>query len=68
VVAGEDEVVGAQQGRKLHAAFAGEKLLVELPGRSHNGFPLGADVEWVRAADAFLRAPQGAGETRVSQR
>ncbi|HET9327013.1 MAG TPA: alpha/beta hydrolase [Candidatus Eisenbacteria bacterium] len=58
VVATEDEVIGAPQGRKLHESYAGPKLLMELPGSSHNGFPLGPEVEWVRAVDAFLRGHQ----------
>jgi pimeloyl-ACP methyl ester carboxylesterase len=55
VVAGEDEVVGAQQGHKLHASFTGPKLLIDLQGATHNGFTLGPDSEWVREVDAFLR-------------
>ena len=55
VVADQDEVVGPQQGRKLHSSFSASKLLIELPGCSHNGFELGPEVDWVRAVDAFLR-------------
>ena len=55
VVAANDEVVGAEQGRKLHAAYAGPKLLIDLPDTMHNTFGVGPDIPWVQKADAFLR-------------
>ena len=55
VVAANDEVVGVEQGRKLHESYAGPKLLIELPETTHNGFGTGPEMSWVRKADAFLR-------------
>ncbi|MCE9609180.1 MAG: alpha/beta hydrolase [Chthoniobacter sp.] len=54
VIACNDEVVGAEQGRKLYESYAGSKLLIELPGIGHNDYGLGPDVPWVANAAAFL--------------
>lgn len=41
VLAGQDEVVGASQGRRLAAAVPGSVLVREIPWADHNGLPLG---------------------------
>jgi uncharacterized protein len=58
VLAENDEIIGAEQGRKLYDAYAGPKKLIVLPGASHNDFPHGPAAEWVREVSAFLRAPR----------
>lgn len=55
VVAEADEVVGAPQGRKLHAAYGGPKLLIVLPGAGHNSFDIHPFAPWATTAGAFLR-------------
>ncbi len=54
VVAEKDEVVSAEQGRKLAGAYAGPKLLIELPDTTHNTFMLAPDEPWVLRAERFL--------------
>jgi pimeloyl-ACP methyl ester carboxylesterase len=56
LVAGRDEVVSAEQGRQLHAALPGPKLLVEQPSASHNSLDLGPASPFWREAILFLRA------------
>lgn len=55
VIAEEDEVVGAEQGRKLHAAYAGRKKLIILPGATHNNFPTDPSAPWFLEASDFMR-------------
>ncbi len=55
VIAEDDEVVGAEQGRKIHAAYAGPKKLIVLPGVTHNNFPTAENAPWFREASDFLR-------------
>ena len=55
VIAENDEVVGAAQGRKLHASYAGPSKLIVLPGATHNNFPNGPDAPWFREASDFVR-------------
>ena len=54
VIAENDEVVGPAQGRKLHAAYAGPKKLIVLPGATHNNFPTEPDAQWFRDVRDFL--------------
>lgn len=55
VVAERDEVVGADQGRRLHETYAGPKTLLLIPGAGHNDFPMGPSAPWVRGVrDALL--------------
>jgi pimeloyl-ACP methyl ester carboxylesterase len=54
VVATRDEVVGADQGRKLAQSYRGPGLLVELPGAGHNDHRAGPTAEWVVRGSAFL--------------
>lgn len=55
VIAENDEVVGSAQGRKLHAAYAGPKKLIVLPGATHNNFPTEGGALWFRDVSDFLR-------------
>lgn len=55
VIAENDDVIGPAQGRKLHAAYAGPKKLIVLPGATHNNFPTEPDAPWFRETDDFLR-------------
>ena len=54
VVAERDEVVSPEQGRKLHAAYAGPKLLISLPKCGHNNFPTHTSEDWWRTVTQFL--------------
>jgi alpha-beta hydrolase superfamily lysophospholipase len=54
VVAADDEVVTADQGRKLHAAYQGPKNLITLPNCKHAGFPTEPDAEWWRKVSETL--------------
>lgn len=53
-IAGNDEVVGAGQGRKLYESYAGRKLLIELPNTGHNDFGLSPVNPWVNKASEYL--------------
>ena len=55
VIAADDEIVGADQGQKLHESYTGPKLLIELPHTTHNEFRVGPEIPWVQKANAFLR-------------
>ena len=55
VIAENDEVIGAAQGRKLHTAYAGPKKLIVLPGATHNNFPTEPGAQWFRDASDFVR-------------
>lgn len=55
VVAAEDEVIGAAQGRKLHAGYAGPKLLIVLEGAGHNSIDVRPEAGWFRETSEFLR-------------
>ena len=54
VIAEDDEVVGAAQGRKLHEAYAGPKKLIVLPEATHNNFPTEPGARWFREVSDFL--------------
>jgi len=54
VIAENDEVVGAPQGRKLHAAYTGPKKLIVLPGATHNSFPGERGAQWFRDVSDFV--------------
>jgi len=56
VVAGQDEIVGAAQGRKLHENYHGPKLLIVLEGAGHNSFDIQPHAAWFARVSAFLRA------------
>lgn len=54
VVAAQDEVVGAAQGRKLHSGYPGSKLLIVLEGAGHNTIDVQPDADWFRKVSTFL--------------
>lgn len=54
VVAENDEVLSAEQGRRVHAAYPGQKLLIMLPGATHNNFPIQSTAEWYRQASEYI--------------
>jgi hypothetical protein len=58
VVASSDEVVGAAQGRTLHAAYGGPKLLIVLDGAGHNSFDIQPHAEWFGKVSRFLLSPR----------
>ena len=55
VIAEDDEIVGAAQGRKLHATYAGPGKLILLNGATHNHFPTEPDAQWFRDVSDFVR-------------
>jgi len=55
LVAGRDEVVGAEQGRRLLDVLPGPRRLLEQPAATHNGIDLDSGALWEEAA-AFLEA------------
>jgi len=54
LIADEDEVVTAAQGRKLFDGYAGPKRLWTLPGATHNTIDFSADAPWWREVSDFL--------------
>ncbi len=54
VIAGADEVVGAAQGRKLHAGYDGPKRLIVLEGAGHNSVDVRPGAAWFREVAEFL--------------
>ena len=59
LVAGRDEVVGAEQGRALFDALPGPKRLVEQPDATHNGLDLAPHLPFWGEAIAFLEGGGG---------
>ncbi len=55
VVAGRDEVVGAEQGRQLFQALRGPRKLVVQPEAGHNGLELAPGAPLWREVVGFLR-------------
>jgi pimeloyl-ACP methyl ester carboxylesterase len=56
LVAGRDEVVGAEQGRRLFASLQGPKRLEEQPEATHNGLDLRPGLPFWAEAVALLTA------------
>ena len=54
VIAEEDEVVGAAQGRKLFENYPGKKLLIPLPDTGHNSLPTHPNTERLQRNSDFL--------------
>ena len=54
VIAEEDEVVGAAQGRKLYDNYPGKKILIPLPDTGHNSLPTHPSAEWFQRISDFL--------------
>ena len=55
LIAGHDEVVGAEEGRELFAALHGPKRLVEQPAATHNGMDLSSPAFWAEAVQFLDR-------------
>lgn len=60
LVAGRDEIVGAEQGLALFDALPGPKRLIEQPEATHNGLDLAPDRPLWAEAIAFLESGGGA--------
>lgn len=58
VIAGEDEVVGAAQGRKVYESCPAPKLLITLTGAGHNSIDVQPDAPWFRQTSDFLLRPR----------
>ena len=56
LLAGEDEVVPAELGRRLHDTYQGPKRLWVQSGRGHNTLDLSRDASWWRELVQFLRS------------
>lgn len=54
LIAGEDEIVTAAQGRLLFDGFTGRKRLWTEPGAGHNDVDFSANAPWWREASEFL--------------
>jgi len=59
LLAGRDEVVGLQQGRRLAAACPGPNLVLEVPQAGHNDLPLRPGLPPWSEALGFLRERPG---------
>ncbi len=59
IVAGADEVVTAEEGRRLFAALPGPKLFVEQPRATHNGLDLSPELPRWNELVEFLGAGPG---------
>ena len=55
-VAGQDEIIGADSGRRLFASYGGPKRLVEFPGAGHNDVAA-QSPEWWGTVFVFWRQP-----------
>ena len=58
IVAGADEILGADTGKRLFAGYAGPKELQVFPGAHHNDIA-GQPAAWWREVFAFWRAKGG---------
>jgi uncharacterized protein len=54
VIAGEDEIVTAAAGVKLHDSYGGPKFLKIIPGVRHNDIDYSPAASWWREVSAFL--------------
>ena len=54
LIADEDEVVTAAQGRLLFDSYAGRKRLWNEPGATHNTVDFSANAPWWREVSDFL--------------
>jgi hypothetical protein len=62
LIAGRDEVVGAEQGRRLAQACPGAVRVWEIPEATHNGLPRSPGLPPWSEALAFLRGRAGMGQ------
>jgi len=58
VVAGEDEIIGPESGRRLFAGYAGPKKLEVIPGARHNDVA-DQSAEWWEGTFEFWEANKG---------
>ena len=58
LIAGEDEIVPAELGRRLYEAYQGPKKLWVQEGRTHNTLSFDPAAPWWREATEFLQAPE----------
>lgn len=56
IVAGEDEIVTAADGVRLHDGYDGPKFLKVIPGARHNEIDYSPDALWWREMSDFLNA------------
>lgn len=56
LLAGEDEVVPVELGKRLHDGYAGPTWLRVIPGAGHNSLPLYPTANWWGEVSAFLLA------------
>lgn len=56
LIAGNDEIVPATLGRKLHSDYRGPKLLRERPRAGHNTLNFDPTASWWRELSDFLLA------------
>lgn len=54
LIAGQDEVIPAELGRRLHEGYAGPKRLWEQPAARHNGLDYRPGAAWWREVSEFL--------------
>lgn len=54
IVAGRDEIVPAELGRRLHDAYSGPKRLWEQPGAGHNSLDYRPEAAWWTDVSEFL--------------
>jgi len=54
LIAGQDEVIPAELGRRLHDGYAGPKRLWEQPAARHNGLDYRPGAAWWQEVSAFL--------------
>ncbi len=54
VVAGHDDIVPAELGRRLHKAYAGPKRLWEQPGAGHNSLDYRPEAAWWTEVSDFI--------------
>jgi pimeloyl-ACP methyl ester carboxylesterase len=59
VIAGEDEVVTAASGLRLHESYGGPKHLRLFPGLGHNELDYSESAPWWREITEFLIEPRG---------
>lgn len=58
LLAGEDEVVPVELGKRLHDGYSGPAWLRVIPGAGHNSLPLYPAADWWEDVSAFLLAPR----------
>jgi pimeloyl-ACP methyl ester carboxylesterase len=59
VIAGEDEVVTAASGLRLHERYGGPKHLRLFPGLGHNELDYSKSAPWWKEVADFLTQPRG---------